>query len=104
MAKKPVLNVEEQNVSPIRGKKPWVINHSIEMKKIMEELKKNEGIKKLKEKKYKEAECPKLDPKKFYNFEFNDDVPKQFSKEKKRRITGELAMHFIKSNYGVLCL
>jgi hypothetical protein len=103
MAKKPALNVEEQNLSPIRGKKPWVVNHSIEMKRIIEERKKAEAIKKNKEAQYKKAECPKLDPKKFYNFEFNDEVPKQFSREKKRNITGELAMHFIRSNYGVLC-
>jgi hypothetical protein len=101
MAKKATVKVEE-NVNPMRGRKEWVVNHSDEMKKIMEERKKAEAIKKEKESKYKKAECPKLDPKKFYDFEFNNEVPKQFSKEKKRRITGELAMHFIRSNYGSL--
>jgi len=103
MAKKPALNVEEQNGTPIRGQKTWFVNHSIEMRKIIDERKKAEQQKKIKLAQYKERECPRLNFRQFYDFEFNENVPQKYSKEKKRRITGELAMHYIKSNYGILC-
>jgi hypothetical protein len=104
MAKKAPVKVVEENVSPIRGRKDWTVNNSPEMKKLMDEYKKTQEEKRKKASDYRIAECPSLNLRQLYNFEFNENVKNKLLRGSIRTVTGELAMHFIKSNYGVLCL
>jgi hypothetical protein len=73
------------------------------MQVIIEENNKAKEAKRKKLAEYKKVECPALNLRQLYNFTFNEGVKNPFLRNVTREVTGELAMHFIKSNYGVLC-
>lgn len=73
------------------------------MQAIIEENNKAKEEKRKKASDYRIAECPTLNLRQLYNFEFNENVKNKLLRGSIRTVTGELAMHFIKSNYGVLC-
>jgi hypothetical protein len=70
---------------------------------IIEESKKAKEVKRKKMDDYKKVECPDLNLRQLYNFEFNQNVKNKLLRGSIRRVTGELAMHYIRSNYGILC-
>ena len=73
------------------------------MQVIIEENNKAKEAKRKKLAEYKKVECPDLNLRQLYSFTFNEGVKNPFLRGVTREITGELAIHFIKSNYGVLC-
>jgi hypothetical protein len=75
----------------------------ITMKTLIENAKKAQEEKKEKMDEYKKVECPNLNLRQLYSFTFNEGVKNPFLRGVTREITGELAMHFIRSNYGILC-
>jgi hypothetical protein len=53
--------------------------------------------------KYMSVEVKALNLKDMYLFEFNKNVKKPALRNKKMKISGELAMYFIRRDYGILC-
>jgi len=88
----------EIKVEPVKAKKELVT-----MAMVIAEVKEVQAQKRKKLEEYKKTECPDLNLRQLYNFEFNNDVANPVLKGAIRRVTGELAMHYIKSNYGILC-
>ena len=97
MAAKKKVEVEIKEL-PIKAKKELVT-----MQMVIDEVKEVQAQKSKKLADYNEVECPVLNLRQFYDFEFNQNVSNKYLRGTKRRVTGELAMHFIRSNYGILC-
>jgi len=74
----------------------------ITMAMVIAEVREVQAQKRKKLDDYNKAECPRLRLRQLYNFEFNNNVSNPVLKGAIRRVTGELAMHFIRSNYGSL--
>jgi len=88
----------EIKVEPVKAKKEVVT-----MAMVIAEVREVQAQKRKKLDDYNKAECPDLNLRQLYNFEFNNNVANPVLKGAIRRVTGELAMHYIKSNYGILC-
>ena len=83
---------------PIKAKKELVT-----MQMVIDEVKEVQAQKSKKLAEYNKVECPDLNFRQFYDFEFNQNVSNKYLRGTIRRVTGELAMHYLKSNYGILC-
>lgn len=99
MAKKEPAKVDEVKIIVEPKRKREVIT----MAMVIAEVREVQAQKRKKLEDYKKVECPDLNLRQLYNFEFNNNVSNPVLKGAIRRVTGELAMHFIKSNYGILC-
>jgi hypothetical protein len=96
MAKKKVG--AEIKVEEVKAKKEVVT-----MAMVIAEVREVQAQKSKKLADYNKVECPDLNLRQFYDFEFNQNVSNKYLRGTIRRVTGELAMHYIKSNYGILC-
>jgi len=99
MAKKAPVKVDEVKIIVEQKRKKEVIT----MAMVIAEVREVQAQKRKKLDDYNKAECPDLNLRQLYNFEFNNNVANPVLKGAIRRVTGELAMHYIKSNYGILC-
>ena len=96
MAKKKVD--AEIKVVAVKSKRELVT-----MQMVIDEVKEVQAQKRKKLDDYNKVECPDLNLRQLYSFTFNEGVKNPFLRNVTREVTGELAMHFIKSNYGILC-
>jgi hypothetical protein len=99
MAKKAPVKVDDVKIIVEQKRKKEVVT----MAMVIAEVREVQAQKRKKLDDYNKAECPRLNLRQLYNFEFNNNVSNPVLKGAIRRVTGELAMHFIKSNYGILC-
>ena len=98
MAKKAPVKVDEVKIIVEQKRKKEVIT----MAMVIAEVREVQAQKRKKLDDYNKAECPRLNLRQLYSFTFNEGIKNPFLRGVTREVTGELAMHFIRSNYGSL--